>query len=804
MSFAIVDLSGGASQYNAFDNALKTRNTGISIHLEIDQENNSLVSKLDGNRKPFGELAEAIRKALEADTLKLLPLFIDFNGPPNLLKEEIANSGLKRYTHYQPIGERWGDIDEMMRKNQRLIIFTFQRIHQGNNMFHYIWNYIADFPKSISETPYFDGNYPNGHLKNELLMVRDFISTFSEITGYDKRFFDNNQNTYFLNYMINCWKYTGKKPNLFLVPANHPKHRDVLKKISTYQQLNGVVEYLGKPIEKVLWKHSDRIFTYGFFSFPYIEGEELSLAPLAPGFKFTPENIVINQEGNLPDVIHFTANPLPLHEELTGYFPFDKNLDNQVPKAIPVTNRNTQIISDIERGNVLKFPDQSYLILGKPNDYKIQGSSFTVSSWFKLRDVTSQRDYCILGTQETSFRKGLHLVIRDARPYFGFFGNDLWSETTIAPETWYHIVFRYNIHNGEQAIFINGNAVGSSLNHASFIGESDLIVGHGLKQINFLNGYIDELCIWDRPLGVDEIQSLYFESEELLVKKSFNFVGILLTGVFIILALLGILYWQSRRKLRLVKKLTKPRVLEKRPDSIFLFGDFCVFNHKGENISALFTPKIKELFLLLLTNTLRKDRGIRTEQLTDLLWPDKTRQKAANNRSVNINKLRKLTEQINGLDVVFENGRWSIELSDDIFCDYASLLEITKLRTHKEQHYLDICAISMRGVFLNNSQYPWLDETKGKMTNEVIDLLLKYAEHLVKTDNREMLESVVQRILMADDLNENALRFQLALLNKQNSRHLAQFTFKQFQKNYKETYNTTYPYSFDEFINKRS
>lgn len=803
-TFLIIDLPSSQNKHLALRNAFAYPNTGISLSLEIDERNNGLITRINDESIPFDEIATMIKNTLARDSTRILPIVIDFNGPQTMLKDAFVNAGLNHLTHYQPIGERWGETETMVQHNERLIIFTYQRIHQGHKMFHYIWNYIADFPKSISETPYFDGNYPNGDFKNELLLIRDYISSYTAIYSQKGRSLDNNQNPYFSNYLINCWQYTGKKPNLLLLPGELINFRDLLGKINTYNTIKGRAQYSGKPLEKVLWKHSERSITYGYFSFPFIEGEELALAPHAPGFRFIPGSVIINQEGNYPKDILFSAKPLPINDKLTGYFPFNKGLDNSIAASIPVVNRNTHIASDIERGNILKLPDQSYLILGKSDNFKIKGSSFTISAWIKLTDVTSQRDYCIVGTQETTFRKGLHLVIRDGRPYFGFFGNDLWSDAFITAESWHHIVFRYDIHNGEQAIFVDGQPAGASLGHASFIGESNLIAGHGLKQLNFINGYIDELCIWNRTLGLDEIKNLYSNDVDLDLKKPIRLSRIIYIIILALLVGAAFALWKLRSKKRHLTQTRRiPLAKKDESNSVYLFGNFCVISRDGINQSHLFTPKIKELFLLLMLFSLKKGKGITTEQMTSLLWQDKSKQKAANNRSVSINKLRKITEHLDGMDIVYEDGKWMMTLTSPLYCDYKEALEIIHQGSLKETQNIDLFKISQRGVFLSNCYAIWLDDTKGYVTNEVIDLLLKFAEKLDQSNDNELLDAVVQRILLADDLNENALRLQLALLVKRDSKHLAQFTFKQFKINYKTTYNEDYKLSFDQFINNR-
>lgn len=45
-------------------------------------------------------------------------------------------------------------------------------------------------------------------------------------------------------------------------------------------------------------------------------------------------------------------------------------------------------------------------------------------------------------------------------------------------------------------------------------------------------------------------------------------------------------------------------------NTLYLFGDFTVLDKKGRNITHLFSSKIKQLFLLILLNSIGKRRGL--------------------------------------------------------------------------------------------------------------------------------------------------------------------------------------------------
>lgn len=82
-------------------------------------------------------------------------------------------------------------------------------------------------------------------------------------------------------------------------------------------------------------------------------------------------------------------------------------------------------------------------------------------------------------------------------------------------------------------------------------------------------------------------------------------------------------------------------------NSMYLFGDFSVFDRNGRNISYMFSLRIKQIFCLILRYS--DADGISSKQLSDLIWPDKPKDKVKNSRGVAINHLRKILKELDGI-----------------------------------------------------------------------------------------------------------------------------------------------------------
>ncbi|MCP4693763.1 MAG: LamG domain-containing protein, partial [Desulfobacterales bacterium] len=128
---------------------------------------------------------------------------------------------------------------------------------------------------------------------------------------------------------------------------------------------------------------------------------------------------------------------------------------------------------------------------------------FTVEAWVNVRDAASD-EKAVLGVDQCKSNIGLHLVIRNNRPYMGFYGNDTKGRTELAAGVWCHIAWRYSKTTGEQAIFVNGILDAASPNHAPFQGTGRVHIGRWGGMFGF-KGFISELRIWSRARSAREI-----------------------------------------------------------------------------------------------------------------------------------------------------------------------------------------------------------------------------------------------------------------------------------------------------------
>lgn len=136
---------------------------------------------------------------------------------------------------------------------------------------------------------------------------------------------------------------------------------------------------------------------------------------------------------------------------------------------------------------------------------------FTMSAWIKGGkpeiEGTTYNDEFIFG--QLAGDKVLHLGIRDQRPHFGNWGDDLTaSGFFMQTGTWYHVVWQLD-ENNVQRIFVNGKiqairqSVGVGLQQ-----NLNIVIGTSTTANRTLKGACDDTAIFTNVLSVSQIQFL--------------------------------------------------------------------------------------------------------------------------------------------------------------------------------------------------------------------------------------------------------------------------------------------------------
>jgi hypothetical protein len=267
-----------------------------------------------------------------------------------------------------------------------------------------------------------------------------------------------------------------------------------------------------------------------------------------------------------------------------------------------------------------------------------------------------------------------------------------------------------------------------------------------------------------------------------------------------------------------------------RRSSIWLFGPFEVIDKEGHDITRLFTPLLKELFLIITTYTIRNGKGISSEGLNELLWHDKAEKDAKNNRSVNIAKLKVILEKIGHCVINKESGYWQFQLLEPqaspdpahepqaspdphpardpqaspdppTTLDYRRFANLVQGHPVTDTAFIhQLLDIIKRGPFLYQTEYNWLDDIKSDISNTIIDRCLNYIQSHDIAEFPEFIIEIANCIFYFDQLNEDALAFKCKSLILIKRHTLASNTYHKFVKDYKDIYSTDFDKTLQEII----
>lgn len=780
-------------------------NDWVGIELNIDTTGHYAYIK--NSTLELTTVLDRIRSIIDKKESKIVPVFIHFDGNIHFLDSIINASHISDRIFFLPQGETWPSTNYLVQANRRIIFFVDGNTTNESRILHPIKNYALEISAS-QITPNSVILSSESNINKELFKINDFQNL---PTGVVSSRLGKNQVPDYVNFLLDSWTKYGKKPNFINVGNAIMSFDFLVSQLNSFNDVKGQVRTVGKNLERVYWRNPEILISGGKFSFPVRGGEEMILSPFAPGYTMTPSQLIVTAEMALPDEYSVLASPLNLNQGLTANFNFDENLIDNVNPDKEYTGTNYSFSEDIDRGTVLKLPENANILIGNPGLYGLQNSSFTVSCFVKFTDILEFGDNAILGNNEQGYRRGMHLVLRSGHPYFGLWSNDYMSEEVLKNNVWYHLTWRYIIETGQQAIFLNGKNVGGSDGHPPYSGSSDLHVGSALSDGASMRGYIDNLNIWNRPLGNEEISRLALDEEIFALpdqnRKKDSLVQPLYIGfILMILLVFVLLFW-----LIIIRRKTKNQYIGievQKPateNHIRLFGEFRVVNKDGEDITGLFTPKVKELLIFILIGSVRNKMGVSISDVDSTLWEGIEARKIANNRAVTLNKLRKLVAQFENVEIVLNNGFLQFKSQGSFICDYFEAFKLCMIPEGMTRQQLESFYLIVRnGSLLKGIDWAWLDDIRGFIGNQVMDNLLKLATFLQKENRIHEVEKVAQRMLDYDELSEEAVFLQVWAHQQVNNSHLAKFQFESFCTRYKKSMGENFGMNFNGFIEEHA
>lgn len=278
---------------------------------------------------------------------------------------------------------------------------------------------------------------------------------------------------------------------------------------------------------------------------------------------------------------------------------------------------------------------------------------------------------------------------------------------------------------------------------------------------------------------------------------------IVLASLFIIATLNCLLvYLKNCRKEKTLSEYESVRdriskVSSLRKNAIYLFGTFTVIDSKGEDITSCFSPKLKEVLILIISRTVYSG-GISSAKLSSLIWPDYMWENSKNIRNVTISSLRKALSGVDGFKIDFEDEKYRASIEDTCFCDLAEYAKIYKNPSRENVDF--IIGILNRGAFLKDISTEVSDELKVSTENEIIDFLEIQMPHYYQNGNYARASYLARILLETDPVHEKAIAILIKSYRKLNKQVEAVQAYQEFAKEYQRTFNEKYAVAYKSIL----
>ncbi len=120
-------------------------------------------------------------------------------------------------------------------------------------------------------------------------------------------------------------------------------------------------------------------------------------------------------------------------------------------------------------------------------------SNFSILLWIKVHSFHAFDG--IIGCEEAyhDANKCFHSYLRNKKPYFGFWDNDIASDTELLPDVWTHVSFTYDVNSRTGSIFLNEKLDKQRVGMEPLLAAHPIVFGRANKGHNPLDGrYFDD------------------------------------------------------------------------------------------------------------------------------------------------------------------------------------------------------------------------------------------------------------------------------------------------------------------------
>lgn len=239
----------------------------------------------------------------------------------------------------------------------------------------------------------------------------------------------------------------------------------------------------------------------------------------------------------------------------------------------------------------------------------------------------------------------------------------------------------------------------------------------------------------------------------------------------------------------------------KQSNAVYLLGDFTVFDKNGKDITYQFSPKIKQLFILILLNS-RTKGGVSSRRISAALWADKDVAKTKNIKGVTLNHLRSIVADLDGIALSYLNDTYSFDLSEAFFCDYFTVIDSLKSAPKTQTPDIAHFDLIARGGLLPAMPDVWLDDVKQEYEEALIPAITPVVKNLYKAGAFKKTLEVSRMVLNVDPFNDTAIKYKIRSIRRTKGIDHARRFYDDFTSEYKRSLGIDYQVPFEKICSK--
>ncbi|HEY9195283.1 MAG TPA: hypothetical protein VIM77_03435, partial [Mucilaginibacter sp.] len=238
-------------------------------------------------------------------------------------------------------------------------------------------------------------------------------------------------------------------------------------------------------------------------------------------------------------------------------------------------------------------------------------------------------------------------------------------------------------------------------------------------------------------------------------------------------------------------------------NAVYILGEFTVYDKNGKDITFQFSPKLKQLFILILLYSKGRSEGITSKKISVTLWPDKDVIKTKNIRGVNLNHLRSILSDMQGIELIYHNDTYRFEFSGSFFCDCFAVLDVLKAPLRNEETVMDHFGLIARGPLLYFMPEVWLDDFKEEYAGALLPTLLPIIKTAYDTGAFKRVNEITRVVLNIDPFNDTAIAYKLKAVRRTKGIEHARRLYDDFAAEYRRSLGIAYAMPFEKICSNK-